>query len=189
MYGKHTGVGAAALTRPPHHPPPAPSPLKGQGIPQLETDKVFVSAYLDRLLGGEGWQGSSGTRRPCVGEDGAAALRSSACLRAYVHSSPTAAVDEDMYRFEAVMYFYVSWTDKAAVATITSEPVVVCACGSGVMGTAATSAPLPAVTCEQHRPGPSPPPPLPLLSTCRPDTGHAVPPAHLRLQNVLLQRG
>lgn len=27
------------------------SPLKGYGLPQLETDRVYVSAYLDRLLG------------------------------------------------------------------------------------------------------------------------------------------
>lgn len=32
-------------------PPPPRSPLKGNGLPQLETDKVYVSAYLDRLLG------------------------------------------------------------------------------------------------------------------------------------------
>lgn len=32
-------------------PPPPCSPLKGNGLPQLETDKVYVSAYLDRLLG------------------------------------------------------------------------------------------------------------------------------------------
>lgn len=29
------------------------SPLKGQGIPQLETTQIFVSSYLDRLLAGE----------------------------------------------------------------------------------------------------------------------------------------
>lgn len=33
------------------NPPTPRSPLKGNGLPQLETDKVYVSAYLDRLLG------------------------------------------------------------------------------------------------------------------------------------------
>ncbi|PRW60468.1 ligand-gated ion channel [Chlorella sorokiniana] len=59
------------------------SPLKGNGVPQLETDKVFVSAYLDRLLG----------------------------------------VNEDDYRFEAVLYFYTSWKDTKGYETVMNNTI------------------------------------------------------------------
>lgn len=50
------------------------SPLAGQGLPRLETQKVYVSPYLDRLL----------------------------------------KVDEENYRWEAVLYFYLTWEDPYA---------------------------------------------------------------------------
>ncbi|KAI7836836.1 hypothetical protein COHA_009337 [Chlorella ohadii] len=59
------------------------SPLKGYGLPQLETDRVYVSAYLDRLLG----------------------------------------VNEDDYRFEAVLYFYNSWRDTKAFEMVTNNTI------------------------------------------------------------------
>ncbi|EFN59795.1 hypothetical protein CHLNCDRAFT_133508 [Chlorella variabilis] len=57
------------------------SPLKGQGVPRLETTAVFVSAYLDRLLD----------------------------------------VNEDNYRWEAVVYFYIAWTDFSAFDTMQAQ--------------------------------------------------------------------
>ncbi|KAL4419295.1 hypothetical protein ABPG77_001627 [Micractinium sp. CCAP 211/92] len=53
------------------------SPLAGQGLPRLETQKVFISPYLDRLL----------------------------------------QVDEENYRWEAVLYFYLTWEDPYAFDT------------------------------------------------------------------------
>ncbi|KAL4440540.1 hypothetical protein ABPG75_003541 [Micractinium tetrahymenae] len=53
------------------------SPLAGQGLPRLETSKVYVSPYLDRLL----------------------------------------KVDEENYRWETVLYFYLTWEDPYAFDT------------------------------------------------------------------------
>ncbi|KAL4422476.1 hypothetical protein ABPG75_008673 [Micractinium tetrahymenae] len=50
------------------------SPLKGTGIPPLDTTAIYVSAYLDRLL----------------------------------------AVNQDDYRWEGALYFYISWTSADA---------------------------------------------------------------------------
>lgn len=90
------------------------SPLKGTGIPRLETTEVYISAYLDRLLAGE-WAMAGCMQAPAA----TALVLARLTLRPPSASLP--AVDEDNYRFEAVYYMFNSWRDISAYETIYSE--------------------------------------------------------------------
>ena len=138
---RRAAASALAFTAlyPAPHPPPCCSPLKGTGIPRLETTKVYVSAYLDRLL--KGTQRGRGSGRPPPPTPATPGPLWAACSwwhhqlwarachtsqaksnqNSYRHTNAVPAVNEDDYRWEAAIYFFVSWRDDSAFPTVAGE--------------------------------------------------------------------